>query len=77
MEKEMLPVAAAGGFDGGDDDRLQSAKSTLLRLGCKRFGPTTPEIEKQIGDVADFRRAEELFTRLLEVASWQELFSSQ
>jgi hypothetical protein len=72
----MIPIAtAAGGSGDGSDDRLDLARSLLLKLGRKRFGEPPPEVELQIRRVADLDRLEALYDRLLVVMNWQELLA--
>lgn len=69
-----IPVAAAGGGDDRSGDRRSEVRRLLLRLGQMKFGPPDPEIEHCILAISDLNRLEELFLRLLEARSWQELF---
>jgi uncharacterized protein DUF4351 len=74
-----IPIAAAGGAgdDSGGRGRIHEAQALLLRMGRKRFGPPVLEIESRIRSIQDLKELEKLITRLLEVASWQDLFPSE
>ncbi|HEY1377646.1 MAG TPA: hypothetical protein VGF55_12675 [Gemmataceae bacterium] len=54
---------------------LKEARHVLLRQGGKKFGPPDAVAQAAIGAIADRQRLEELIDRVLDVASWQELFS--
>lgn len=69
-----IPVVVAGGSDDGPGDRIREAQTLLLRLGGRKFGPPIHEIEYHIRDIQNLERLEELIERLLEAASWKELF---
>ena len=76
-----ISIAAAGG--AGDDSegrihgRIDAAQACLLTMGRMKFGPPLPEIENRIRSIQDLKQLEELLYRLLEAASWQELFPSE
>jgi hypothetical protein len=59
-----------------DEGRAEEARKVLLRLGQKRFGPASAEIEQTIQQIADLERLERLTDRLLDVASWDELLNA-
>ena len=52
---------------------IEEARTILLRLGRKKFGPPDARVEAQIAAVEDFDRLDKLICRLLDVASWEEL----
>jgi hypothetical protein len=74
-----LSIAAASG--AGDDSRgrgrIHAAQASLLGLGQMRLGPCSPELEQLVRSLQDLNELEKLITRLLEVASWQDLFPSE
>lgn len=70
----VIPVVATGGGDDGPGDVIREAQALLLRLGWKRFGRPTPEIEYLIRDTQSLERLKELLTQLIEATSWQQLF---
>ena len=56
---------------------IHEAQALLLRMGRKRFAPPGSEIEDRIRSIQDLSELEKLITRLVEVASWQDLFPSE
>jgi len=72
-----IPIAAAGSTGGDSGDRIHEAQAALLRIGRMRFGSPIPEIEYRIRSIQDLKQLEKLLDRLLEVASWQDLFPSE
>lgn len=48
-------------------------QNILLRLGRRRFGPPSDDIENQIRSIQDLARLEALTDRILDVHSWEEL----
>jgi hypothetical protein len=61
--------------DGRAEGRANEARSLILRMGRKRFGPPRPEHEAALAKEADIPRLEALGERLLDVATWEELFA--
>ena len=55
--------------------RAAEARSLVLRLGRKRFGPPAPAAEAALENEASVERLEQLAERLLEVESWDELLA--
>ncbi len=49
------------------------ARNILLRLGRKKFGPTSRDVEAALNGIVDVLRLEALADRLLDVSSWDEL----
>ncbi len=72
----MIPVAT-GGIGGGPDDRIRQAQTLLIRIGQVRFGPASPEVERQIRSITDLPRLEALVRRALAAASWQDLLAEE
>lgn len=56
--------------------RIAGARTTLLRMGRKRFGEPDAATVAALEAVTDFDRLEQLGERLLDVASWQELLAA-
>ena len=54
---------------------IEEARTILLRLGRKNFGPPDARVRAQIAAVEDFDRLDELTDRLLDAASWEELLA--
>ncbi len=59
-----------------DEGREAQAKSVLLRLGQKRFGPATESVKTGLEALADIDRLDRLIDRLDEAGSWQELLDT-
>jgi hypothetical protein len=55
--------------------RVKGARRILLHLGTARFGAPPAWIEANVAAVQDGDALEGLCFRLLEVASWEELFT--
>ena len=62
--------------EGREEGRIEVARSMVLRLGCKRFGPPSPAAAAAIQAVANTERAEALAERVYEVSSWDELLAT-
>lgn len=67
----------AGVEEGRQEGRAEEARSLILRLGCKRFGTASPEVEAALGAVTDLERLERMGDRLLEVESWNDLLATE
>jgi len=52
------------------------ARTTILRLGQKRFGPVPPGIEAAIRAITDLDRLELFADRVLDATSWDDLLAS-
>jgi hypothetical protein len=53
----------------------QGERTVLLRVGTKRFGEPSEAIYTKLQGISDPARLESLAERLLDVHSWEELFS--
>jgi predicted transposase YdaD len=76
LEEGRAEGLVLGRAEGRTEGRTEALRNLLLRLGTRRFGPPGEAIVKQLRDIQDSRQLEQLAERLLEVASWAELFSS-
>jgi hypothetical protein len=56
-----------------DEGALKHAREMVLRLGRKKFGPTSEDVVTTVKGIEDLERLERLLERILEVSSWQEL----
>jgi hypothetical protein len=72
-----ISTAATGGAGDDAGDRVRAAQTLVLGMGRTRFGPPDFEIERRIRSIPDLKQLEKLFSRLMEAASWQDLFSSE
>jgi len=61
-----------------DEGQLAALQRTVLRLGRKRFGPPTADVESQIKaiDIDDLDRLDRMVDALDQVKSWDELLQS-
>jgi predicted transposase YdaD len=53
----------------------EEARKILLTLGTKRFGPADAIVTTAVNGIDDLQELERLNERLLDVHSWQELFT--
>jgi len=58
---------------GAAEGALEEARSMLLRLGTKKFGPPTPALAAAIEATSDKARLEALADDLLTATSWDEV----
>jgi hypothetical protein len=78
-QQAIVPAVngAAGGAGDDSGNRIQEAQALLLQLGRKKFGLPVLEIEHRIRAIQKWEQLEELLLRLVESASWQDLFSHE
>ena len=62
---------------GLEKGRAQEGRHLLMRLGTKKLGPASPEVEAVIQGIADPSRLESLMDRLLDAKSWDDLLKSE
>jgi predicted transposase YdaD len=55
---------------------LKHARSMLLRLGSRKFGPPNAELQTKIAAISDLPKLEELTELVLSANTWYELFPS-
>ena len=53
----------------------REAKTLLLRVGRKKFGPPTLTQESAINEIFDLARLEALCEKLLDVNTWDDLLN--
>ena len=74
--QDIFATGAAKGRDAGRvEGAAEEARRTLLRLGRKKFGPPSEEIEARITVLGDLGRLNELLDRILDVATWDQLLA--
>jgi hypothetical protein len=56
-----------------DEGREKEAKSIILRMGQKRFGPVPESVRARLAAVTDIDRLEIIADRLLDVNGWEQL----
>jgi predicted transposase YdaD len=66
---------AKGIAKGIAEGRIEEARELLLRQGRKKLGPPGETFEAEITAVADLDRLHELFDRIPDVSTWDELLS--
>ncbi len=54
---------------------IKSLRETILRQGKKKFGEPSPEVLAEIFGIADEHRLIALSERILDAATWKELFA--
>jgi predicted transposase YdaD len=64
-----------GREEGREEGRVQEARALLLRLGERRFGPPSAEVQAAVAAVATVERLEALSEQLLDAESWEELLA--
>lgn len=64
-----------GEAEGKIEGKIEGVRDTLIRLGTRRFGPPSKAVRTKLKSLDDPRRLIELSDRLLDVATWEELFS--
>jgi hypothetical protein len=66
----------AEGFAEGDaEGRIDEARTTLLRLGAKKLGPSGERIEAEIATMRDVDRLNDLSDRVDDVSTWDDLLA--
>lgn len=72
----MIPTAAgAGDSDDESDDLAAQARSMILRMGGRKFGPSDLDVKSILETVVDVAVLESLMERLLDLRSWNEFIS--
>jgi hypothetical protein len=61
--------------EGREEGQIQLAHKTLLRQGTRRFHEPSEEIRLRIEALANIEKLENLLDRVIEVQSWEELFT--
>jgi predicted transposase YdaD len=69
-------ILAKGEARGEAKGRVEDARAILIRHGTKKFGPPNEQARAQIAALSDLDRLHDLVDRVLDVASWDELFGS-
>ena len=68
----ILEEGEARGVAKGE---VNEARRVLLRQGCRRFGPSEPDIVATIEAIGSIERLEGLLDRILDVSGWEELLA--
>ncbi|MFN4261808.1 MAG: hypothetical protein ACK4RK_21210 [Gemmataceae bacterium] len=58
-----------------NERRAEEARTLLLQLGAKRFGPPTADIKDRLEAITDVARLERIGQGLLDVNNWEELLA--
>lgn len=64
-----------GRLEGRVAGQVEEAIKFLLRLGQRKFGPPSSEIEATLRSIKDLDRLERMGEEMLTVQSWQELLA--
>lgn len=64
-----------GRVEGRVEGRAEEARSLLLRLGGRRFGPPDARVQAAVAAVGPVEQVEALAERVLETESWDELLA--
>ncbi|HZO86692.1 MAG TPA: hypothetical protein VFB38_00030 [Chthonomonadaceae bacterium] len=67
---------AAGLQEGRTEGALETARTILLHLGGKRFGPPNASTQAAIDAITSPEKLEQLTERILDVESWSELLAA-
>jgi hypothetical protein len=67
---------AEGEAKGEAKGEMNGSRSTLLRLGRKRFGEPKAEVVQALEAISSTETLQQLAVRVLEVESWKELLAS-
>lgn len=68
-------ILQEGRQEGRLEGRLEEARSSVLRLGGKRFGIPAPKTQAVLKAISSVERLEALQLRLLDTESWEELLA--
>jgi predicted transposase YdaD len=58
---------------GKEMGRIDEARTLLIRIGTKRFGPPSATVQQTLSAIDDIARLEQLVERALDVETWTEL----
>jgi predicted transposase YdaD len=72
-----MAIVEEGLVRGRVEGRVEEARELLLTLGEQRFGAPDQRIRATLDAIGDHDRLHALVTRLLDVASWDELLATQ
>lgn len=75
LEEGLEEGRQKGRQEGLQEGQAEEARTIVLRLGGKRFGSPSAEVQAAIQAESDLTRLEALLERLLEAESWQELIT--
>ncbi|HEV3437569.1 MAG TPA: DUF4351 domain-containing protein [Gemmata sp.] len=67
---------AEGEARGEARGRAEEARSLVLRLGAKRFGPPPAAVEATVLAISDRERLERISERILDAANWNDLLAT-
>lgn len=73
MNKTIFEEGLEKGLERGLEEGLKAMQNTLVRLGSKRLGQPTEEMEVRIRAIPDLARLEALTDRILDAGSWEDL----
>ena len=77
LEKGREEGLEKGREEGEKRGAVREAQALLFRLGRKRLGIPTPEVQARVAAIEDRARLEDLCERVLDVETWQDLLSAE
>jgi predicted transposase YdaD len=69
-------IMEQGEAKGETRARLAEARSLVLRLGTRRFGPPQVTAQAALAAVTDRERLERIAERIFEAANWDDLLAT-
>lgn len=75
LEEGMEKGLERGREEGLELGQIQLAHKTLLRQGARRFQEPSEEVRQRIEAIANLEQLQTLLDRVIEVPSWEELFT--
>jgi hypothetical protein len=63
--------------EGREEGALREARKLLLRLGGRRIGTPSPDVETALQAITDLDHLERMSDRLLDVTTWQDLLATR
>ena len=80
MKKSIADGLIEEGIDIGRDEgrvegRIEALQDTILRIGTRRFGSPSARMAKQLREINDAARLQDLCDLVLDIPSWREMFS--
>ena len=76
MAKGMAKGLSQGLSQGLSEGLKQGLRSTIMRIGTKRFGPPPESTSRELQSIGDAARLELLADRILDAAGWDDLLAT-
>jgi hypothetical protein len=68
-------IIQEGVAKGERQGKLREARTLVLNLARRRFGPPPAEIQAALERISDLERLENMHGRVLDVSGWEELLA--